>query len=179
MVQVDKGIYGLAQASKLAQDDLFPLLARGGYHQCPNTPLLFKHATRPISFVLVVDDFSVKYKDRSDALHLLATLGTKYEYTVDWTGAKFLGMTVKYDKTHRELTLSMPGYVKAALKRFDVTRKPKPTHSPAPFVAPAYGAKTQYATHDDSAPTTPDQTKYIQEVIGTFLYYRLHHDSYP
>ena len=177
LVEVTKGIYGLAQAGKLAQDDLFPLLASGGYHQCPNTPLLFKHATRPISFVLVVDDFSVKYTEHSDALHLLATLGRKYEYTVDWAGSKFLGMTVQYDRSRHALTLSMPGYVQAAMRRFDVQRKPKPTHSPALFVAPAYGAKTQYAAHDDSAPTSPAQTKYIQEVIGTFLYYARAIDS--
>jgi hypothetical protein len=77
LVQIDKGIYGLPQAGKLAQDDLIPLLSAGGYHQCKNTPLLFKHESRAISFVLVVDDFPVKYQHHDDALHLMSVIGKK------------------------------------------------------------------------------------------------------
>jgi hypothetical protein len=90
---------------------------------------------------------------------------------VDWTGTKYLGMTVQYAQDKREISLSMPGYVQAALKRFKVTRNSKPTHAPAPFVPPTYGKHVQYATRDDSAPLSPSDTTYIQEVIGTFLYY--------
>jgi hypothetical protein len=171
LVQIDKGIYGLPQAGKLAQDDLLLLLESGGYYQCRNTPLLFRHQTRPISFVLVVDDFSVKYVHHSDALHLLSIIGNKYKYTVDWDGTKYLGMTVNHDRKKRELTLSMPGYVQAALKRFHVTRKSKPTHSPAPFEPPIYGKHVQYVPHDDSPRLDPAATTFVQEVIGTFLYY--------
>jgi len=171
LVRIDKGIYGLPQAGKLAQDDLIPLLESGGYYQCKNTPLLFKHTTRAISFVLVVDDFSVKYSHHADALHLMEVLGHKYKYTVDWTGSKYLGMSVVHDKDKHEITLSMPGYVQAALKRFQVSRNSKPTHSPAPFEPPLYGRHVQYPSIDDSAAASPTETTYIQEVIGTFLYY--------
>ena len=121
--------------------------------------------------MLVVDDFSVKYSHHADALHLMEVLGHKYKYTVDWTGSKYLGMSVVHDKDKQEITLSMPGYVQAALRRFQVSRNSKPTHSPAPFDPPIYGRHVQYVSIDDSTPSSPTETTYIQEVIVTFLYY--------
>ena len=121
--------------------------------------------------MLVVDEFSVKYAHRADALHLMDVLSQKYKYTVDWTGSKYLGMTVVHDKTRHEITLSMPGNVQAALKRFQVSRNSKPTHSPAPFEPPLYGRHVQFTPTDESPPASPAETTYIQEVIGTFLYY--------
>eukprot|EP00392_Amoebophrya_sp_AT5.2_P019264 g20030.t1 len=47
---------------------------------------LFRHETRNISFVLVVDDFGVKYTSQEDADHLIATLTELYTIKVDWTG---------------------------------------------------------------------------------------------
>ena len=46
----------------------------------------------------------------------MSVIGQKYKYTVDWNGSKYLGMNVDYDQQKREITLSMPGYVQAALK---------------------------------------------------------------
>jgi len=121
--------------------------------------------SREISFVLVVDDFSVKYQNQDVVLHLMAVIGKKYNFTVDWTGSKYLGMTITCDEKKRalEITLSMPGYVQAALKRFQVIRRSNPTHSPAPFEAPTYGKSIHYVTYDNFAPISPAKT-YIQEV---------------
>jgi hypothetical protein len=58
-VEIQKGIYGLPQASKTANNALVPYLALQGYHQCSHTPGLFKHSTRPVLFSLVVNDFGV------------------------------------------------------------------------------------------------------------------------
>jgi hypothetical protein len=41
------------------------LLSSFGFHET-STPCLFKHVSHPIYFVLVVDDFGFKYKNRSD-----------------------------------------------------------------------------------------------------------------
>jgi hypothetical protein len=54
-------MYGLPQAGRLSQIRLIEHLARHGYHQCPNTPCLFRHRTRDTTFSLVVDDFGVRY----------------------------------------------------------------------------------------------------------------------
>ena len=75
LVQINNSIYDFAQAGKLAQDVLFRLIASGVKQQCRNTPLLFKHETRPINFILVVGDFSVKYTDKAAVVHLMQHLG--------------------------------------------------------------------------------------------------------
>jgi hypothetical protein len=52
-----------------------------------HTPGLFRHATRPVAFSLVVDNFDIKYVDRVHAEHLLSTLQSLYNITTeDWTG---------------------------------------------------------------------------------------------
>jgi hypothetical protein len=47
-----------------------------------------------------------------------------------------------------------------------------PQHQPYPHVNPTYGAKAQYMEDVDSSPPLDKQGKeYVQEVIGTLLYY--------
>ncbi len=44
--------------------------------------------------------------------------------------------------------------------------------SPHPHVIPQYGAKTQYAKDEDESPSlSKEETKYVQTVAGTLLYY--------
>ena len=102
--RVDKGMYGLPQAGILAQDRLVKHLADDGYIQSLTVPLLFKHVTRKISFTLVVDNFGIKYKDKADIDHLIATLRKQYEITIDWEGSQYLGMTLEFDRVKRKVT---------------------------------------------------------------------------
>ena len=75
-----------------------------------------------------------------------------------------------YDK--REVHVSIPGYVDAALKRFNHQRPAKPQYQPYPCQPIKYGAKTQFAEDEDTSPKlNKEDTKYIQEVTGTFLFY--------
>ncbi len=46
-------------------------MAPFGYHECKNTQGLWYHKTRNITFTLVVDDFGVKYVDKTDVKHLI------------------------------------------------------------------------------------------------------------
>ncbi len=41
--EIRRCMYGLPQAGRLSQLRLIEHLARHGYHQCPNTPCLFRH----------------------------------------------------------------------------------------------------------------------------------------
>ena len=66
--------------------------------------------------------------------------------------------------------MSMPGYVKRALIKFHQEFS-KTTHSPSPFNAPVYGRKIQMATIDNTNPMITIQTKLLQQVCRTFLYY--------
>jgi hypothetical protein len=86
-------------------------------------------------FSLVVDDFGIKYKNQADAEHLFLVLQELYTITIDWSGAKYCGIHLKFDKTKRSVTLSMPGYVTNAIQRFPSIDSPA-AHSPAVFIPP-------------------------------------------
>jgi hypothetical protein len=76
--RVDKGMYGLPQAGKVASDCLIPRLKAAGYEPTGRTPGLFKHKANSIIFALVVDDFLVQYSDLADLEHLQSTLRRHY-----------------------------------------------------------------------------------------------------
>ena len=45
----------------------------------PHIPGLWKHVSRPIAFTPFVDDFGVKYVNKKNADHLVASLKGKYK----------------------------------------------------------------------------------------------------
>jgi hypothetical protein len=108
LVEIGKGMYGLPQAGILAHERLVEHLAAHGYHATQHTPGLFTHEWRPITFSLVVDDFRVKYVGQEHAEHLVSTISFLYKCTQDWTGTKFLGMTIAWDYDERTVDISMP-----------------------------------------------------------------------
>ncbi len=101
-------MYGLPQAGILSQDRLFAHLAKRGYHQDKFVPCLFKHEQRSVMFVVTVDDFAVKYTDRSNVEHLLDALRELYEVEVNWQARKYLGYTITFDDPRKSVSLSMP-----------------------------------------------------------------------
>jgi hypothetical protein len=81
--QIRKCMYGLPQAGRLSQPRLISHLAKHGYHQCPNTPCLFRHDHLDVTFCLVADDFGVRYGSQSDTDHLITTLrANNYKLTI-------------------------------------------------------------------------------------------------
>ena len=117
--EVRKCLYGLPQSGKLSQTRLVNHLSSHGYHQLPNVPCLFKHATRNITFSLVVDDFGVSYQHPSDFQHLVETLKSNdYLLTIQPEGNTYLGMHIKFNYIKNYVTISMPGYLEKALTRF-------------------------------------------------------------
>jgi hypothetical protein len=87
----------VAQAGILANKRLHRKLAPFGYAECENTPGLWCHETRPISFTLVVDNFGVKYVNKEDVDHLIASIKTTYSLTEDWTGNLYCGIVLEWD----------------------------------------------------------------------------------
>jgi len=61
LTEIQKGMYGLPQAGILAYNRLVQHLALSDYTPVKHTPGLFRHATRPVTFSLVVDDFAIYY----------------------------------------------------------------------------------------------------------------------
>jgi hypothetical protein len=65
----------------------------------------------------------------------------------------------------------MPGYVERALTRFGHLIPRHPQHQPHKHTVPTYKATIQYAKdHDATKLLSKEEKKYIQQVLGTFLY---------
>ena len=177
-VEIRRGMYGLPQAGRLANDQLVKFLAPHGYAPCKLTPGLWRHTTRDTVFSLVVDDFGIRYTSLDDANHLITTLRLAYEVSLDWTGSRYCGLTLKWDYDARTCDMSMPGYIERALQRFQHVPALKREHSPHPWQRPNYGAKTQFAAVPDDLPSldAKDKTR-ILEVLGTLLFYARAIDS--
>ena len=65
-------MYGLPQSGMLAKNHLTKHLATYGYIITARTPGLWRQKNRPMYFILVVDNFEVKYVDQYHYEHLLA-----------------------------------------------------------------------------------------------------------
>jgi len=170
--EINKGVYGLKQAGKLANDLLTERLAEHGYYQCLTTPGLWRHKWRPISFVLIVDDFAIKYVGRRHAEHLLTSLQEHYKVTTDWTGSKFAGIDIQWDYVKRTCRLTMSNYIDTLLIKYKHQRPKKPQHSPHAHREIIYGAKEQRVPDDDISPRLDDAgIKRVQGIVGSLLYY--------
>jgi hypothetical protein len=65
----------------------------------------------------------------------------------------------------------MPGYVYNVLSKFQQDASKHPQHTPSKYVMPVYGAKTQYATQDETPHLTAKQCLNIKKGTGSVLYY--------
>jgi len=86
--KVNKGMYGLPQAGKIANDQLIEFLKLQVYKECNITLELWRHETRDITFWLVVNDFGIKYDNNLQ--HLLMVPKKHYKVSIDMKGEKFL-----------------------------------------------------------------------------------------
>ena len=93
-IEANKGMHGLPQAGLLANKQLETRPNKHGYQQSKLVPGLWKHNTRPIYFTLIVNNFGVKYTRQEDVNHLKTVLEHNYTVTADWTGKKYIGITL-------------------------------------------------------------------------------------
>jgi hypothetical protein len=164
-------MYGLPQAGILANQLLACRLAIHDYHQTTFTPGLWRHVTRPIQFTLVVDDFGVQYVGAHHAHHIIAALETDYNVSKYLTGGLYCGITLHWDYANKYVDLSMPGYIKDTLHKFQHPLPKRPQYAPYNWTVSAHGQRIQYATSPYMAPpaTTADITR-AQAIVGTLLY---------
>ena len=91
-------VWGLPHAGFLANKLLQKQLKPHGYYECVNTPGLWRHATRPIPFSLMVDNFGVKYVGKEHADHLISCLKKEtYKLTEDWVGDLYCGILLRWN----------------------------------------------------------------------------------
>jgi hypothetical protein len=95
-----------------------------------------------------------------------------YKCSIDWDGNQYLGMNMDWDYNGHKVHVSLFDYVPKALAHFQHRAPSKPQHQPYPHIKPNYGAKAQYTEDTDTSALLPkEDKKFIQEVIGTFLFY--------
>jgi len=107
-LEMRRAVWGLPQAGILANKLLRKCLAPKGYYECKQTPSLWQHVTRPISFTLVVDDFGMKYTNKANVNHLIECLKENYDLTQDWDSDLYCGIQLKWNYDEQTLDLSMP-----------------------------------------------------------------------
>jgi hypothetical protein len=86
-LELRQAVRGLSQAGIPTNKQLRRKLAPFGYKEHANTPGLWYHETCPILFTLAVDDFGIKYVNKTDVEHLFESLQATYKLTMDWTGS--------------------------------------------------------------------------------------------
>ena len=170
-IQINKGMYGLKQAGAIAHYNLKLRLSKHGYHPCKFTKGLWSHNSNSIKFMLVVDDFGIRYKNEKDLQHLFTSLREKYTISVDITGKNFCGFTLDWNYTNKFVDISMPSYIKNLLQQLNI-EKTQPEHAPHRYNIPAYGQKIQLAPDEDTSPKlTQKEKQRIQQIVGSLLYY--------
>jgi hypothetical protein len=96
-LEMRRAMRGLPQAGILANKCLQRKLAPFGYYECVNTPSMWYHELRPITFTLVVDNFGIKYVSQDNIDHLIASVKVTYTLTEDWTGDLYCGIKLDWD----------------------------------------------------------------------------------
>jgi hypothetical protein len=119
-----------------------------------------------------VDDFGVKYVGREHTEHLMECIKKNYNISSDWKGSAYCGLTLECDYKNLTVDLSMPGYIKAALHKYQHASPTRPEHAPHTWNPPVYGAKTQCVENETTSPalSAKDVNK-LQQLTGTLLYY--------
>ena len=169
--KIQKGMYGLKQAARLAYEQLVKNLGKHGYAPSTQAPNIWHHNTNRTKFCLCIDDFGIKYFCPKELHHLIDTLKKYYAITVDLSGTDYCGLTIQWDYNKGFVDISMPSYTQKALKKLRHDPPTKPQHAPHKWTIPNYGATPQLTPVDNSPKLTPQGQKRIQSVTGTFLYY--------
>ena len=88
-LEIRKGMPGLKQDGRIANNQLKAQLTHFGFAPVTRTPAIWKHNTKPIILSLVVDDFGVKNIGKENADHLIQSLQKLYTISINWTGSLF------------------------------------------------------------------------------------------
>jgi hypothetical protein len=170
-IRIVRTMYGLPQAGILSNKLLRTRLAKDGYFELPHTPGLWKHVQRPVWFTLVVDDFGVKYIGKENADHLMQALRKHYEVEEDWSGGLYCGIHLNWNYNEGYVDSDMFKYTMKNLKKYNHEKPRKPTDCPYIPYPKKYGASSQEVTPEDtSAPLDKEGLKFVQQVVGSFLY---------
>ena len=138
----------------------------------------WKHHTWLIQFCLVVGKFGVQYQGQQHVEHLKQILQQAYELSINWTGSKYVGLKIQWDYKNCAVHMLMLGHIQKVLTQFQHAKLKWPQYQPNPHVPFQYGQKQQFVMPDhNTTPLDMKETKFIQEVMGMFLFYAWAIDS--
>ena len=80
---------------------------------------IWKHQAWNIQFVLVVDDFGIKYIKEANLNHLVSSPEKHYDVTVDKEGQENMKIKLVLDYQNGKVHVSMQPYLQKALCQFD------------------------------------------------------------
>ncbi len=126
---------GTTAVGHLSKKCLQRKLALFGFYESTNTPCLWCHKTRLITFTLVVDNFGIKYINKDDVNHLISSIKKFYSLTKYWMGNLYCGIQLNWDYENWTLDLSMSGYIKKKIQEYGhiISKKAQTcTYSPEP-----------------------------------------------
>ena len=132
-----------------------------GYFELPHTPGLWKHTNLPVQFLLVVDDFGVKYVGKQNALHLVNALKQNYKISKYWTGGLYCGISLRWNYDKGCVDTAMPTYVTKQLLKYKHEKSKKPQDTllqPAPRI---YGTAAQNTAPPDTSPPLNKKDKNV------------------
>ena len=144
--KIVRGMYGILIAGKTANNLLKKQITKADYHPYQFTAGLLKHVWRPVTFTLLVNDFGVKFVGKHHVQHLQRTLKKHNDINVDWTGEKYVNISLKWDYEKRTLDTSVPSFFKNKLYRFQHPTPVRLQHAPAKAAPINYGLKVQKPT---------------------------------
>ena len=116
-------------------------------------------------------NLSSKYVGKEHVLYLQSAIKQHYKCSADWTGTRYIGITLDWDYACRKVHLSMPGYKEKALRQFQHQLQAIPQHSPFECTPKNYGAKKQFTKQESKAPLLDKNDKrFIHCVSGKHSY---------
>ena len=118
-----------------------------------------------------MDDFGVKFEGDCHTNHLKKCLEKHYEVSIDWSGSLFYGIPLDWNYKKGYVNTSIPGYIDKARHKYQHPMPKRPVKAPEKFKPIQYGAKVQTADVKTSPQLAKDCIHYIQDVVGTLLYY--------
>ena len=132
---------------------------------------MWRNVWRPLTFTLVIDYFGVKFEGDTHANHLVKTLKTYYNVTVDWKGELYVGIKLKWEYKKQTLDTHIPNFVPKPLKNYQHQKPSNPQHAPAKVAHVQYRAKIQTTEDNNSPHISAVRIKRIQDVVGKFAWY--------
>ena len=105
---------------QLAQEILKSCLTQHGHCQSKLTLGFWLPKTHPIQFCLVSNKFGVKYNNQTNAEHLQTLLTKYYNMSMDWSGCKYVRLTLDWDYDIKQVHLSMPGTSRGHSQGFNI-----------------------------------------------------------